>query len=136
MSDPQSIDWEALRTAAADVRRNAHAPYSGFAVGAALLAEDGTVFVGTNLENASYGLSVCAERNALGAAVAAGVRAFRAVAVMAPGPEPVSPCGACRQVLAELAMSCPVRCYTPEGALLETSVEELLPHAFGPGNLE
>ena len=135
MSDAP-VDWLALRKQAAAVRANAHAPYSGFAVGAALLAEDGRVFTGTNVENASYGLSVCAERNAVGAAVAAGVTRFAAIAVVAPGPDPASPCGVCRQVLAEFPPSFPVRSYTPEGALLESTVAQLLPHAFGPGNLK
>lgn len=134
MSDG-TIDWPTLRRSAAAVRENAHAPYSGFAVGAALLAADGRVFTGTNVENASYGLSVCAERNAVGAAVAAGATHFTAIAVVAPGPDPASPCGVCRQVLSEFPPSFPVRCYTPEGALLETTVAQLLPHAFGPGNL-
>lgn len=131
----RAIDWDALRGAASAVRANAYAPYSGFAVGAALLAEDGTVFTGTNVENASYGLSLCAERSALAAAVAQGVRRFVALAIVAPGPLPASPCGMCRQVLAEMPPSFPVRCWTPEGAVLDTSVAELLPHAFGPGHL-
>ena len=135
MSDAP-VDWTELRKQAAAVRDNAHAPYSGFAVGAALLSEDGRIFTGTNVENASYGLSVCAERNAVGAAVAAGATRFVAIAVVAPGPDPASPCGVCRQVLAEFPPSFPVRCYTPEGELLETTVTELLPHAFGPGNLK
>lgn len=130
-----AIDWKALREAAARARKNAHAPYSGFAVGAALKTEDGRVFTGANVENASYGLSLCAERSAHAAAVAAGARRFVALAIVAPGPEPASPCGMCRQVLAEMPPSFPVRCYTPEGKSLETSVAELLPHAFGPGNL-
>ncbi len=130
-----TIDWEALREAAADVRGRAHAPYSGFAVGAALLTEGGRVFTGANVENASYGLSLCAERSAHAAAVAAGARRFVALAVVAPGPEPASPCGMCRQVLAEMPPSFPVRCYTPEGKVLETTVAGLLPHAFGPGHL-
>lgn len=131
-----AVDWEALRAAAADVRSRAYAPYSGFAVGAALLAEDGRIFTGANVENASYGLSLCAERSAIAAAVAAGVRRFAAIAIVAPGPMPASPCGMCRQVLAELPPGFPVRSYTPEGAVLESSVAELLPHAFGPGHLD
>ena len=92
--------WKALLMAARDVRRRAHAPYSRFSVGAALLDERGRIHVGCNVENASYGLTVCAERNAVAAAVAGGARRIRAVVVVTS--TVASPCGACRQVLAEL----------------------------------
>lgn len=134
MSAP--VDWDALRETADEVRSRSYSPYSGFAVGAALQAEDGRVFTGTNVENASFGLAACAERNAIGAAIAAGAKRFRAIAIVAPGPEPASPCGMCRQVLVEFPPSFPVRCYTPEGRSLESSVAELLPHAFVPENLK
>ena len=88
-----------LITAAQAARRNAYAPYSHFTVGAALLAQDGTIYTGCNVENASYGLSICAERNAVFHAVASGTRDFLAVAVATENG--VTPCGACRQVLAE-----------------------------------
>jgi cytidine deaminase len=134
MSGP--IDWEALRAAAAAARAHAYAPYSGFAVGAALLADDGRVFTGVNVENASYGLTVCAERNAIGAAVVEGARRFRAIVVVADGPSPVTPCGMCRQVLREFPPSFPVRCYTGAGRPYETDVDGLLPAAFGPEHLQ
>ena len=92
--------WKALLVAARAVRRRAHAPYSRFSVGAAVLDERGRIHVGCNVENASFGLTVCAERNAVAAAVAAGARRIRAVVVVTPTVG--SPCGACRQVLAEL----------------------------------
>jgi cytidine deaminase len=92
----------ALVAAARAVRRRAHAPYSSFKVGAAVLDERGRIHRGCNVENASYGLTVCAERNAVAAAVAAGARRIRAVAVVSDARPAASPCGACRQVLAEL----------------------------------
>lgn len=134
MSD--GIDWEGLLACAEEARAHAHAPYSGYAVGAALLARDGRVFVGANVENASYGLGQCAERSAVGAAITAGVRAFAALVVVTGGPEPASPCGACRQVLAEFPPSMPIRCHAVgSGAPLVTTLAELLPHAFGPSDL-
>ncbi len=130
MSD--AVDWEALRARALAALPNAHAPYSGFRVAAALLTRDGRVFTGVNVENASYGLTVCAERNAVGAAVTAGARAFSAIAVVCSGTEPPAPCGACRQVLAEFPPAFEVRAYGPGDALLATHTDALLPHAFGP----
>ena len=108
-------------------RESAYAPYSNFAVGAALLAEDGRVFQGCNVENISYGLTNCAERVAIGAAVAAGVRKFAAVAVVADTGVPISPCGACRQVLAEFGV--PKIILANRGESMEFTLEELLPRA-------
>jgi cytidine deaminase len=124
------MSHELLVAAARAVRVHAHAPYSGFAVGAALAAADGRTFTGCNLENASYGLTVCAERNALAAAVAAGARDFTAIAIAAAGGVP--PCGACRQVLAELAGSELVilRVDADTGAVAETTLGRLLPDPF------
>lgn len=128
-------DLDELVRRAAEVREKAYAPYSRYHVGAALLAEDGRIFVGANVENASYGLCQCAERSAIGAAVAAGARRFLALAVVTQGDEPGTPCGMCRQVLAEFPPSFPIRCATTSGAVLDTDVATLLPHAFGPGHL-
>lgn len=94
----------ALVARAREVQAHAHAPYSKFRVGAALEADDGRVFVGCNVESASYGLTICAERMALGAGVAAGARRFRRVAVVTDVDPPAAPCGACRQLLAEFGM--------------------------------
>jgi len=94
---------ETLLAAASAAMRNAHAPYSKFRVGAAVRTEDGRIFAGCNVENASYGLTICAERNAVFAAVAAGAKRITAVAITASGPQSPFPCGACRQVLAEFA---------------------------------
>lgn len=133
MSD---IDWDALERAAAEVRDRAYAPYSDYRVGAALLGEDGVIYRGANVENASYGLCLCAERSAVAAAVAAGTKRFRALAVCTAGERPGSPCGMCRQVLSEFAPSFPVRCISVDGGRLETSVRELLPNAFDGGYLD
>lgn len=92
---------EKLINIAEEARENAYAPYSKFKVGAAVIAEDGKYYTGVNIENVSYGLTVCAERNAIFSAIAAGNRKIKAIAVIADTDEPVTPCGACRQVIAE-----------------------------------
>lgn len=116
------------------MRERAYAPYSGFTVGAALVTEDGTVFGGANVENASYGLGICAERSAVVSAVAAGHRAFRAIAIAGPQTTVTAPCGACRQVLNEFNPQLAVIYTTPQG-VTETTLDQLLPDAFGPKNL-
>jgi cytidine deaminase len=116
----------------------AYAPYSGFAVGAALLAADGTVVTGVNVENASYGVGICAERAAVLAAVGAGHRRFRAIAVAGPGTEPVTPCGACRQFLREFPDGPGLLVVSAGEAgdrVLALTLDELLPHGFGPESL-
>jgi len=122
---------EQIVNAAAEARKTAHAPYSRFAVGAALLAADGRIFVGCNVENASYGLGVCAERNAVAAAVAAGATEFLAVAVVTDTSPPAAPCGACRQVLAEFGDFEVIMANTT-GQRRRTTVGALYPDAFGP----
>jgi cytidine deaminase len=130
---PPPIDWEALASAAAAARARAYAPYSGFAVGAAALFEDGALSSGANVENVSYGLGVCAERNAVMTGVLGGHGRLRAVLVLAQGGRPVPPCGACRQVLAEFAGSeLPVQCRSVGGAQATHTLGSLLPEAFGP----
>jgi cytidine deaminase len=121
------MNWDALVKSAWQAREMAYAPYSNFAVGAALLAADDRVFLGCNVENISYGLTNCAERVAMGAAVAAGVREFKAVAVVADTGVPISPCGACRQVLAEFGVPKVMLANLTER--LEFTLEELLPRA-------
>jgi cytidine deaminase len=125
---------EGLVEAARAVREQAYAPYSGFAVGAALLAE-GRVFTGVNVENASYPISVCAERNAVAAMVAAGVRRIDAVAVVTDGAMPTPPCGGCRQCLWEFGPEAVVLAVTLKGERARWPLAELLPHAFGPSDL-
>jgi cytidine deaminase len=124
-------DYEALLSAAHEARRSAYAPYSHFAVGAALDTGDGHVFLGCNVENASYGLAMCAERVAVGTAITAGYRTFVTIAVAGPDGSVTSPCGACRQVLAEFNPDMTVIYTTPDGPVT-TTVAELLPHSFGP----
>jgi len=119
-----------LIDAATAVRANAYAPASKFLVGAAVLADDGRIFVGCNVENASYGLTICAERSAVSAAVAAGVRSLRAVAVMTDLDQPASPCGACRQVLAEFGPVMPVILAGRNRVVALTTLRELLPRPF------
>jgi cytidine deaminase len=120
------IPWERLLDLAWETRERAHAPYSNFQVGAALLAADGRVFTGCNVENLSYGLTICAERVAIGSAIAAGAREFLALAVVADTTEPISPCGACRQVMAEFG-DFPVRSATRAGKIFEQTVSLWLP---------
>lgn len=119
-----------LRRAAEGVLANAYAPYSGFRVAAALRSRDGRIFTGCNVENASYGLGICAERSAVAAAVSAGAREFVAVALVSDAAAPAPPCGACRQVLAEFAPEARVRSYGRNGEVAEWSVAELLPDCF------
>lgn len=128
-------EWKLLREAAEQALANAYAPYSRYHVGAALLATDGRVFTGVNVENASYGLTLCAERSAVAAAVTNGARQFRALVISVRADEPATPCGACRQVLREFVPSFPVRCYGSSGRAVSTTVAALLPASFGPDNL-
>ena len=125
------LEHEGLLSAARDARERAYAPYSNFAVGAALDTGDGQVFLGCNVENASFGLTMCAERAAVAAAVSGGFRDFSAIAIAGPEGATTSPCGACRQVLAEFNPSMTV-IYTTAGGPVATTVAELLPHSFGP----
>ena len=126
-------DKSRLVKAALAARKRAHAPYSKFFVGAALLNTDGEIFSGCNVENASYGLTICAERVAIGNAVSAGAKKFRAIAIAADGKgKMVTPCGACRQVLAEFAPNLKiimVDARSPKRTE-ETTLGELLPRQF------
>ena len=121
----------ALIAQARAAQAQAHAPYSQFSVGAALEADDGRVFVGSNVENVSYGLSICAERMALGAGVVAGARRFRRLVVVTAVDPPAAPCGACRQHLAEFGMDLEVIAVGPSQQR-RWSLAALLPDAFTP----
>ncbi|MEN8143344.1 MAG: cytidine deaminase [Gemmatimonadota bacterium] len=129
------LDIAELATCAHQAMERAYAPYSKFHVGAALEAEDGRVFGGCNVENASYPVSVCAERVALGAAVAAGAKRFRKIFICSSGADPVTPCGMCRQALSEFGVDLEVISEGTSGARQSWGLSELLPGHFGPGQL-
>ncbi|OSX64565.1 hypothetical protein POSPLADRAFT_1039444 [Postia placenta MAD-698-R-SB12] len=141
-------DRERLIQAAFDAKKNAYCKYSNFPVGAALLTASGEVIRGANIENASYGGTICAERTAIVKAVSEGIRSFVGLAVVTNIAEATSPCGICRQVLREFcALNMPVLLVPADydqrvaegkagGGVLETSIGELLPHSFGPEHLE
>ena len=129
MTDDELIE------AARKARAQAYVPYSGFPVGAALVAEDGTVYTGCNIENASYGLANCAERTAIFKMASEGHRSFTAIAVIADTDGPCSPCGACRQVMSEFGPEARVILTNLKGETRVTSVKELLPGAFRPNDL-
>jgi len=121
------VNDDALIESAWQVRGRAYAPYSGFHVGAALLADDGRVFTGCNVENLSFGLTMCAERVAVATAMAEGARKFECIAIVADTAEPVSPCGACRQVMAEFGVARIV--LANRHARVAYTLDELLPRA-------
>ena len=124
------LDWQPLIAAATAVRERAHAPYSRFLVGAALLMEDGSIVSGCNVENRSYGLAICAERTAMAAAVARGLSRPLALAVVTTTTPPSAPCGMCRETLREFAEDLPIVLANLDGERAETTLAELLPRSF------
>ncbi|TQR24418.1 cytidine deaminase [Bacillus safensis] len=130
------MNKQELISEAVKARDFAYAPYSKFKVGAALLSNDGKVYGGCNIENAAYGMCNCAERTALFKAYSEGITSFQMLAVVADTDRPVSPCGACRQVISELcAPDMPVILTNLKGHIYETTVNQLLPGAFSPEDL-
>lgn len=117
-------------------REQAYVPYSKFKVGAALLSEDGRIFTGANVENASYGLTICAERVAVVKAISEGAQRFATIAIVTDLADPASPCGACRQVLVEFAPQLKVIMANTDGKAIVSTIAELLPLAFTPQKLE
>jgi cytidine deaminase len=124
------IDWNRLIESARTAQANAYARFSNFKVGAALLASDGVVFTGCNVENSSYGLTMCAERTALFNAVSSGKRQFVALAVYTESTPPARPCGACRQALFEFCPEIEIACVNSEGAIDKFNLRNLLPEGF------
>jgi cytidine deaminase len=130
-ADVSSARMRRLLTSALSVRQRAYAPYSKFQVGAAVLGDDGRIYAGCNVENSSYGLCLCAERNAMGQAIARGARKVLAAAVVAPSPRPSPPCGMCLQSFAELADGdIPILLANPNGDEEQLTLSQLLPHQF------
>jgi cytidine deaminase len=128
---PSQTMIDALLQAARTARDQAHAPYSDFRVGAALYCADGHIYSGCNVENASYGLTVCAERHAVAAMVAGGGRRIEALLVISPTPSPITPCGACRQVIAEFAAAdMPILMAADPEVIHTMTLGELLPAGF------
>jgi cytidine deaminase len=124
------MDNRELVLKAKKARENSYAPYSNFKVGAALLAKSGKVYTGANLENSSFGQTVCAERMALYKAVSAGEKGFKKIVIIAPGKRPVTPCGICRQALFEFAPQLEVICSNLEGKIKRYTLKQLLPNPF------
>ena len=135
MPKPSDSALRRLEKSARAAAAAAYAPYSRFAVGAAVIGGSGRIYSGCNVENASFGLCNCAERTAIFAAVAAGEKSIRAVAVYTPTALPTAPCGACRQVINEFGPDCVVLSVCDTKNRMETTLSALLPAAFGPGDL-
>lgn len=131
------MDKEQVVQAAIEARSRAYAPYSNYSVGAAVLATSGRIYQGCNIENASYGLTICAERVALSSAVAAGEKAFELLVVAGGAEKPGMPCGACRQFIVEWTTpDFPVIVVSASGQRIELSIAELMPYAFDPTSLQ
>ena len=133
--DPNDAVVQKMRVIAKAAVENAYCPYSKFPVGAAVLTDDGEVFSGCNVENASLGLTICAERNAVFQAVARGYRKIVAVVIVTPASIPTTPCGACRQVINEFGNKIEVFSFDKDGNILHFRIDELLPQAFAPDTL-
>lgn len=132
----EELKKKELIAAAFEARQKAYAPYSKYRVGAALLGESGRIYTGCNVENASYGATICAERVAVVKAVSEGETSFLALAVVVDGKKPGSPCGICRQFLAEFGTDLRLILLNLDGDKVETTLDKYLPAAFSPKSLE
>ena len=121
---------------AKEMTKRSYAPYSHYHVGCALLGSDGNVYTGCNIESASYGATLCAERAAIANGVSSGCRSFRLAAVISDHPAVCTPCGICRQLLYEFSDHLIVLCCAPDGQVERYAIEELLPHGFGAASME
>jgi cytidine deaminase len=130
------MDYKTLAYKAVEAKSNALPPYSNFAVGAALLTEDGKIFWGCNVENSTFGLSLCAERNAIFKAISEGERKFKAIAIASDSPDYISPCGACRQIIHDLCGEIDIICTNSKEEYKVFKTSELLPFAFGDEDLK
>ncbi len=135
MKEPDSKTLEEMTKRAKSVSERAYCPYSKFRVGAVVLTDDGQMFEGCNVENASYGLTICAERNAVFQMVARSRQKIAALVIYTPTSKPSAPCGACRQVINEFGPDALVLSVCDGRGVLKKKLSELLPDAFGPGNL-
>ena len=130
-----ALSLESLRSVALSAMQRAYAPYSDFRVGAVLVGKDGSLFAGCNVENSAYPAGICAERSALAAAIAGGVRQFDLLVIATEADEATPPCGMCRQALVEFAPRLAIVSYTKHGAEAEWNLATLLPHPFTPAAL-
>jgi cytidine deaminase len=130
-----ALSLESLRAAALAAMQNAYAPYSDFRVGAVLVGADGSTFAGCNVENSAYPAGMCAERSALAAAVAGGVRSFQLIVIATEADEATPPCGMCRQALVEFSPNLEIVSFTKHGGEATWSLSTLLPHPFTPAAL-
>lgn len=135
MAEPENKVLQEMARRAKNICDRAYCPYSKFRVGAVVLTDDGQMFEGCNIENASYGLTICAERNAVFQMVARAKRKIAAVVIYTPTPAPSAPCGACRQVINEFGPDALIVSNCDGAASLRKTLSELLPEAFGPANL-
>ena len=130
------MDYKTLAHKAVEAKSNAHPPYSNFHVGAALLTQDDKLYLGNNIENSTFGLSICAERIAIFKAMSEGERKFKAIAIASDSPDFITPCGSCRQIIFDHCGEIDIICTNSKEEYKVFKTSELLPHAFGDEDLK
>ncbi|MBK7230256.1 MAG: cytidine deaminase [Ignavibacteriales bacterium] len=130
------MDYKTLAHKAVEAKSNAHPPYSNFHVGAALLTQDDKLYLGNNIENSTFGLSICAERTAIFKAMSEGERKFKAIAIASDSPDFITPCGSCRQIIFDHCGEIDIICTNSKEEYKVFKTSELLPHAFGDEDLK